>query len=123
MGSRDDINTLEKKSKNKLKGKRYYSSRDILKTEHDIYKENLVTVDDFCGITSIAARHTAIEYGPIQLDAGRVPREIGMTKLCILITHFHTDHGSDVLNCINDSELVTFFVPAYCAKDLFYMIK
>jgi ribonuclease BN (tRNA processing enzyme) len=117
------MDSLHVVSKHKNKTKKYHSKRDILKTEYDIYKENIVSVGDFCGITSIAARHTAIEYGAIQLDAGRVPREIGMTKLCVLITHFHTDHGSDILNCIRDNELVTFFVPAYCAKNLFFMIK
>lgn len=94
-----------------------------LKTAYDIYKENLIIHGEYQGLSSIAARHTAIEQGAIQYDAGHVPREVGMSKLLVLITHFHTDHGSDLPNCIGYGERVTVFVPAYCAQDLFTKIR
>lgn len=94
-----------------------------LKTAYDIYKENLIVHGEYQGIASIAARHTALEQGAIQFDVGHVPREVGMNKKLVLITHFHTDHGSDVMNCVGYDERVTIFVPAYCAQDLFTKIK
>jgi ribonuclease BN (tRNA processing enzyme) len=94
-----------------------------LKTWYDTYKENLITIGDYSGFASIAARHTAIEYGSIQLDVGHVPPDVGMNKLLVLITHFHADHGRDIMNCIGHGERVTIFVPAYCAQTLFTKIK
>lgn len=97
--------------------------RSKLKSVHDIYIENQITHLDYTGVPSIAARQTALEYGPILFDAGFVPREIGMKKHLVLITHFHSDHGSDVCNCIDGGHKVTFFVPAYCALNLFKKIQ
>jgi ribonuclease BN (tRNA processing enzyme) len=94
-------------------------------TAIDIYNENAITKLGYTGIPSIAARHTSLEYGSIQFDCGYMPREIGLKKLLVLVTHFHADHGSDVCNCIDHThgERVTIFVPAYCAKNLFNKIK
>lgn len=104
-------------------------------TADTIYRRSAVTIGNFRGIPSVAARHTAIEYldygETIQLDAGHVPREIGFKKLLVLITHFHADHGSDISNCIhnnlndgfNNDRRITIFVPAYCAKKVFKKIK
>lgn len=94
-----------------------------LKTAYDIYRDAAITMGPYTGIPSIAARHTAIEYGSIQLDVGHTPREVGMNKLLVLITHFHADHGSDICNCIGYDDKVTVFVPAYCAFNLFLKIK
>lgn len=101
--------------------KRYKSPK--LKTAYDIYRDAAITIGPYTGIPSIAARHTAIEYGSIQLDVGHTPREVGMNKLLVLITHFHADHGSDICNCIGHGNKVTVFVPAYCALNLFIKIK
>lgn len=108
---------------NKKKKKDIGTMRHKIQTAYDMYLNNAVNIGPYTGIPSIAARHTAIEYGTIQLDAGHVPREIGMNKLLILITHFHNDHGSDICNCIGHGNRVTIFVPAYCAYDLFLKIK
>jgi ribonuclease BN (tRNA processing enzyme) len=94
-------------------------------TAIDLYNQNAITKLGFTGIPSIAAQHTALESGSIQFDCGFMPREIGLKKLLVLITHFHSDHGSDVCNCLDHThgERVTIFVPAYCAKNLFNKIK
>jgi ribonuclease BN (tRNA processing enzyme) len=92
-------------------------------TAYDIYKANTVSHLGFTGVPSIAARHTAIEYGAIQLDCGYMPREVGKNKLLVLITHFHSDHGSDICNCIGYDNRVTIFVPAFSALNLFNKIK
>ena len=108
---------------------RTYVKSQKLKTPYDAYKDNMVKFGDYQGMPSIAARCTAIENGPIQFDAGHVPREVGMSKKILLITHFHTDHGSDVMNCVgysdyrDHSEFLTIFCPAYCATDLFTKIR
>lgn len=94
-----------------------------LETCYEIYKKNAITKYNFTGLPSIAARHTALEQGSIQFDAGHVPRESGLTKRLVLISHLHSDHGSDIGNCIGGDEKVTIFVPAYCAKLLFEKIK
>lgn len=104
-------NTYPKKHSNKLK------------TAYEIYREASITVGPYTGIPSIAARHTAIEYGAIQLDVGHTPREVGMNKLLVLISHGHTDHSSDICNCIGYDDKVTVFIPAYCAEPLFTKIK
>lgn len=96
---------------------------DMIKTAYDVYNEEKITVEGFTGMPSIAARHTAIEKGGIQFDAGNVPREVGMTKKCVLITHFHSDHGADLPNCYGFDEKVTIFVPAECAAELFQSVK
>jgi ribonuclease BN (tRNA processing enzyme) len=103
-----------------------YKKRDKVKTAYDIYNENAVTFGPYKGLPSKAARHTAIEHDAIQFDCGHVPREVGMNKLLVLITHFHSDHGSDVMNCVGTGEFgerVTIFCPAYCAADLFTKIR
>ncbi|VBB17825.1 hypothetical protein YASMINEVIRUS_288 [Yasminevirus sp. GU-2018] len=99
------------------------SSTAKIPTAYDIYCRNAVTVGPYTGIPSIAARHTAIEYGSILCDAGHVPREVGKKSRLVLITHFHADHGSDICNCVGYGERVTIFVPAYCAQDLFIKIR
>lgn len=107
------------------------SAKTKYQTAESIYRRSAVTVGDFRGIPSIAARHTSIEYlkydETIQLDAGHIPRELGFKKLLVLITHFHSDHGSDMSNCIHnnliDNQRITIFVPAYCAKKVFKKIK
>jgi ribonuclease BN (tRNA processing enzyme) len=107
--------------KKKTYSKQHNSNK--LKTVYDIYRDASITVGPYTGIPSIAARHTAIEYGSIQLDVGNVPREVGMSKLLVLISHGHTDHSSDICNCIGHNEKVTVFVPAYCTEPLFTKIK
>jgi len=121
------INKTNKTNKTSVKSpyhKKQHSSTK-LKTAFEIYRDASITHGPFVGIPSVAARHTAIEYGAIQLDVGYVPREIGMNKLLILISHGHMDHSSDICNCIDHShgERVTIFVPAYCAEPLFIKIK
>lgn len=118
------------KGSDKLKKSNKFNNKTIkkykspkLKTAYDIYRDAAITVGPYTGIPSIAARHTAIEYGSIQLDVGHTPREVGMNKLLVLITHFHADHGSDICNCIGYDDKVTVFVPAYCAFNLFIKIK
>ncbi len=101
----------------------YTQKKSKLKTVHDIYIENQITHLDYTGIPSIAARQTALEHGAILFDAGFVPREIGMKKHLVLISHFHSDHGSDICNCVNGGHRVTIFVPAYCALNLFHKIQ
>lgn len=107
----------------KVKQASYFHKNSKLKSIYDIYTDNQITHLGYTGIPSIAARHTALEQGPILFDAGFVPREIGMKKHLILITHFHSDHGSDVCNCIDGGHQVTIFVPAYCALNLFRKIQ
>lgn len=95
-------------------------------TALSVYQDRKIVLGEYSGMPSIAARQTSIEYGDIQLDVGYCPREIGMNKLLILVTHFHSDHGSDICNCVghrDNGERVTVFVPAYCAQDLFNKIK
>lgn len=105
---------------------KYSKKKEKVKTAYDIYNENAVIHGPYKGLPSKAARHTAIEQDAIQFDAGHVPREVGMNKLLVLITHFHSDHGSDVMNCVGTGEFgerVTIFCPAYCAIHLFEKIK
>jgi ribonuclease BN (tRNA processing enzyme) len=94
-----------------------------LKSVHDIYIENQITHLGYTGIPSVAARQTVLERGAILFDAGFVPREIGMKKRLVLISHFHSDHGSDVCNCIGGDHRITVFVPAYCTLHLFRKIQ
>ena len=108
---------------NNIKQHKKYSQSTKLKTAYEIYRDASITVGPYIGIPSIAARHTAIEYGAIQLDVGHTPREVGMNKLLVLISHGHTDHSSDICNCIGHGDKVTVFVPAYCAEPLFTKIK
>lgn len=105
---------------------RAYDSKNISPkplSAYDIYRTHALTHGTFRGITSIAARHTALEYGKIGLDAGYIPREVGKNLSLLLITHMHTDHSSDILNCIDTNKRLTIFVPAYCARDLFVKIR
>lgn len=90
-----------------------------------IYQKNIVNKFNIRGIPSIAARHTSLEYGDIQLDCGFVTRERGKRIKILLITHFHADHGSDIENCIITDTLrrLVIFCPSYCAKLLFNKIK
>lgn len=91
---------------------------------HRFYQLSKIMYGDVEGIPSIAARHTALRYKQvIQLDAGFVPREIGRNIRIVLITHFHSDHGSDLCNCINDEFRVTVFCPAYACRAIFNKIK
>lgn len=116
-------NTKKNQSNQNQHTSKKYSHNTKLKTAYDIYRDESITIGPYTGIPSIAARHTAIEYGAIQLDVGHVPREVGMSKLLVLISHGHTDHSSDICNCIGHDEKVTVFVPAYCAEPLFTKIK
>jgi len=98
--------------------------KNPIDTAYEIYKKHSITVNGYSGMPSVAARHTAIELGDyIQLDCGNLPREIAMKKKLVLITHFHSDHGADICNCVGYDNRVTIFTPAYCAEQLFYKIK
>jgi ribonuclease BN (tRNA processing enzyme) len=94
-------------------------------TVYDIYKKNTIEHFGISGIVSIAARHTALKYGSVQLDCGYVPRESWNEISLVLITHFHADHGADVENCINTTSgrTTTIFCPSYSALLLFNKIK
>ncbi len=109
----DKNNSLIKKKKHSTK----------VKTLYNLYSENVISHHGYTGFVSVAARHTALERDAIQFDCGFMPQEIGMYKLLILITHFHSDHGRDVCNFIGNDQRVTIFVPSYCAEQLFIKIK
>lgn len=93
-------------------------------TISELYRKTAIKFENYVGLPSIAARHTSIEFNKyIQLDAGFVPKEIGLQKQLILITHFHSDHSCDLMNCIDNDHVVTIFTPSCSALNLFMKIK